>query len=488
MLISRLFLRRFSSSSWTGNGFFSRCIPTSEYCSRQGKLVNLIGDYVSRSELFPTKQSLIVVSGAMRQYTADTRIPSIHFKQNSDFLYLTGLNTKEAAHTVLIILGPDQSSSSYQSYLFVPFSNQLALIWEGEGLIGSYYKPYLTEVTHFIEDINKLPKFLSSHLDKNIFLCRAGLELIPPTISGHRDNLISDKPSNPLSGHKTHPLSPFIDRLRLIKSPNEINAMRRTCAIGAKAVDSTRLWTQEQLKYNQNVYGIDGVNENQIAAKFEFEARSAGAVKPSYPPVVAGADRTTIIHYGANDKFVQSNEWILMDAGCEDIEGYISDITRCWPIIGADSSSKCRLTQALYEALTEVHQQIVKYLENRALETSLNDLYHLMCHLLGSVLAEFNLCKSGDQAALLADHFCPHHVSHYLGLDVHDTPTINRDINLEPGMCFTIEPGLYFRHDDPKIKPEFSGIGLRVEDNFIINSQGKPENLTKSVSQIFPTS
>lgn len=103
-----------------------------------------------------------------------------------------------------------------------------------------------------------------------------------------------------------------------------------------------------------------------------------------------------------------------MDAGCEDIEGYNSDITRCW-VIGSESANG-KLRHELYEALCEVHQQLIAAINEKA--SSLDNLFTLMCHLLGKLLIEFNVVPkstSTNESARFAYKYCPHHVSHYLG-------------------------------------------------------------------------
>lgn len=466
--------RLLSSAKIDSKSFFHRFIPQDEYVERQKRLVYMVSEYLKNDKNCSSQNGfIIVISGAHRIYVADTRIPSIHFKQNSDFLYFTGLNVKEAAHCCLVLLG---NHDQFDSHLFFPFFEKTHFIWEGAGLKGSYYANQIKSISNAQENIFKLSDFLIKNRDRNIFISRAGINLKPPSISGHATTEIV--PENPFKDIKTTNLSPFIDKMRLCKSPSEINCMRRSCVIGAQAMNSSIKWAQSQVSINKDRFGIDGVIESQIAAKFEFESRINGANKPSYPPVVAGDDRATIVHYCTIDKPVFPDQWILMDAGCEDIEGYASDITRSWPIIGTGKNSKYRLTKEIHHALQETQKDLIKFVENNMQSISLNDLFIAMCQGLSEVLIHFKLASKDREAVQLADHFCPHHVSHYLGLDVHDTPTINRDEKLANGMCFTIEPGLYFHHDDPKVPKDFQGIGIRVEDNFIITHDGVIENLT----------
>jgi len=98
-----------------------------------------------------------------------------------------------------------------------------------------------------------------------------------------------------------------------------------------------------------------------------------------------------------------------------------------------------------------------------------------MLALLGHVFEEIHLFKQPPSESELiheCDRLCPHHVSHYLGMDVHDTATVPRNIPLQSGVCFTIEPGVYIQRSNAKIHEEFHGIGLRVEDDILVTPSG----------------
>ena len=79
--------------------------------------------------------------------------------------------------------------------------------------------------------------------------------------------------------------------------------------------------------------------------------------------------------------------------------------------------------------------------------------------------------------------FCPHHVSHYLGMDVHDTPLIPRSLRLMPGMVCTVEPGIYIPQNRTDVPEEFRGIGIRVEDDILITNDNKVEVLTAACTK-----
>jgi Xaa-Pro aminopeptidase len=129
-------------------------------------------------------------------------------------------------------------------------------------------------------------------------------------------------------------------------------------------------------------------------------------------------------------------------AGCE-YGGYSSDITRTWPVNGRFSDSQ----KVLYEILLQVQLELMDTMFKEGGRT-LDELFDTMCLRLGKYLQEVNLIPrhlSGVDVARAAYSFCPHHVSHYLGMDVHDTPLIPRNIKLMPGMVCTVEPGKFVR-------------------------------------------
>ena len=447
------------------NDSFSPLISLQEHRDRQARLVHLV---LEKTRL--TKAALIIPS-SVECYQADTHIPLIHYKQNSDFTYFTGLNGVEAAGSVLILL---LDEDIYKSLLFVPFRTDHELTWVGPGLHSSVFKEKLQALSDKIENAKYVDSFISDEASKRrLFVSKAGL------------------PKNMQVSQEPEQLSPLIDQLRLLKSNAEFFAMKRTCSIGCESLKNTMEFTSSLVEANKTLHGLPGlVNESQIAGKFDYECKLRGGVKPAYPSVVAGSNRSTIIHYGSSNRFLKPDDWLLMDAGCEDIEGYNSDITRCWIINGStpsgdSSAAQSRLQAALFEALCEVHETLIQHTCNYSSERlSLDHLFTIMCALLGRLLIEFGVISkssSASDAARSAYKMCPHHVSHYLGLDVHDCPAVSRSIPLCPGMCFTVEPGLYFSDRHQELKKEFRGIGLRVEDDVIIEpSTGEVVVLTKS--------
>lgn len=190
-----------------------------------------------------------------------------------------------------------------------------------------------------------------------------------------------------------------------------------------------------------SIFGcVSGDTEHMINARVDFYCRMRGAQYLAYPPVVAAGNNANIIHYINNTQETKMGDLVLMDAGCE-YGGYCSDITRTWPTNGTFTKSQ----EILYEIVHLTQRGIYLAAENAKI-FSLDDLFDLMCSHLGKYLQDIvkpdKLSEMGSPRQI-GFRFCPHHVSHYLGMDIHDTPLIKRSRPVVPGMIFTIEPGMH---------------------------------------------
>lgn len=273
---------------------FSLIIPPSEYRQRQVRLVDLV-----RKKIGERQSCLLVVAAANRLYQADTKIPVTNYKQNAEFLYLTGLNTYEASGSILIILGGENEQNAI---LFAPQMASSQIVWEGLGLMSSEYVNWIEQIGCEVKDAQHVEQFVRDNLsDRHLFVAKSSVTL-------NKTDANNNVPSALLASSKS--LSPILDELRLNKSDNELLAMKRTCAIGANAMRSTMAWTADQTVRNSSEFNMPLVKESQIEAKFDFESRLNGAIKPAYPAVCAGANRSTVIHYGANNLFLSVDDWV----------------------------------------------------------------------------------------------------------------------------------------------------------------------------------
>lgn len=390
------------------------------------------------------KQHLIVIPSGTKKYISAS-IPYV-FRQNSDFLYLSGCLEQD---TILVL---EISEKSSKSIMFMRPKDKNAELWDGvrtgpENAIELFGVDQAFPVGNFQAYVEKFKNQQGSLVwydekgsdQKNL------AEIVNPT----RETIESP--------------TKFIHTLRWIKSDAELELMRRTCDIASNAINFT-------MKNSR-----PGIGEHQIFAEVDYQCRMNGATMLAYPPVVASGRNSTTIHYINNTQIVQDGDMVLLDAGCE-YGGYSSDITRTWPINGSFTEPQ----RVLYEIVLNLQNDLLKALLNPG-GLTLDDLFDTMCLLLGKYLQEVHLIpreKSGYELARAAYKFCPHHVSHYLGMDVHDTPLVSRSNKLIPGNVFTVEPGIYIASDRQDVPEEFRGLGLRIEDDAMVTENMKIEVLT----------
>lgn len=425
-------------------------IKKSEFQERRQKLIDQISTYVSERNP-DVKNHLIIIPSASKQYMSD-KIPYF-FRQNTDFLYLTGCLEPDSC----LILTTTNSPNQHNSVLFVRQKDDHSELWDGPRT-GPDNARDLFAVDQSLP-INELENYLHSYLksNKNFTLWYDFMNSIQIDVHKVMIDYLNYMRRKLWESPKI-----FIHRLRLIKSRAEIALMQESCNVASDAIVKT-------IKTS-----YPGINERQIFAKVDYECRMNGAEHLAYPPVVAGGNRATTIHYINNNQVVNDGEMVLMDAGCE-FHGYSSDITRTWPINGKFTSQQ----REIYEVVLNVQKHLIKLCENYP---TLDSLFDSMCLLLGKGLQEIGLIPKllNNQALIKAAYqFCPHHVSHYLGMDVHDTPLITRNVKIQPGMIVTVEPGVYINEKLQQIPKEYHGLGVRIEDDVLITEDG-PVVLTRN--------
>lgn len=279
--------------------------------------------------------------------------------------------------------------------------------------------------------------------------------LAPPTPTGYDlfarktdfdsvVRLLSDR-------RNTHSLQREMDQLRSRKSANEIKVMRHAGAISGAAMTETMRAVRP------------GMLESEAQAVFEYECARRGAARQAYVPVFASGRNALMIHYVRNDCVMHDREVLSVDAGCE-FAGYASDITRTMP-----TAADGRFTPAqrdLYEVLLRVLKGCTKLATARQ-GYSLSELHRRSVEMLSAELRAlgFSLGFGALERTLY-----PHYLSHWLGIDLHDTSTVERSTRLQEGMVFTIEPGLYVP-DDPAFPKAYRGIGMRVEDDVAVGDE-----------------
>ena len=200
--------------------------------------------------------------------------------------------------------------------------------------------------------------------------------------------------------------------------------------------------------------------EKDLAGFMDYRFRTQGCESSAYVPVVAGGTNANIIHYTANNLPLPPSSLCLLDAGGQ-YGNYITDITRTFPISAAFTSAQ----RDLYNAVLNTQRTCVS-LCRASSSISLDRLHEIAEKSLKDQLQGLGFDISGNAMEILF----PHHLSHYIGLDVHDTPGISRKQNLTKGMCVTVEPGVYVP-DGPRWPEAFRGMGIRVEDSVCVDEE-----------------
>jgi Xaa-Pro aminopeptidase len=253
-----------------------------------------------------------------------------------------------------------------------------------------------------------------------------------------------------------------LDDLRLIKDEDEIAHLRRAAAISVDAFRAALAASAPE------------VGEWELEAVLDGGFRRAGADGPAYETIVGGGSRACILHYVENRCRLGAADLVLIDAGAA-VGLYHADITRTWPVSGRFSAEQ----RAVYEIVESARSAAVAAVRPGA---TIAAVHAAAVAEMVAGLVELGVLE-GDPAELAAEEkhkpFYPHQTSHWLGLDVHDVGDYARagaSRVLEPGMVFTVEPGLYFR-PGAEGADRYQGIGVRIEDDVLVTAGGC-ENLT----------
>ncbi len=374
------------------------------------------------------------------------------FRTDNDFYYLTGF---EEPNSVFVL---KKEKKDFTYFLFVEPKDKEKEIWTGKRIgIEGAKQIYKADKSFIFSDFEiKLKQLLqdSTHIffplgkNKNLDLKITGLinEL-------KKSNRTGNKSPKDISDPRD-----IVHKMRLIKEPYEIDCLKTAARIAKEAHILAMAFTRPKLY------------EYEIEAIIEYRFRTLGSNGAAYPSIVGSGKNATILHYISNNKRIQNNDLILIDAGCE-YNYYASDLTRTFPVNKKFSPAQ----KAIYEIVLEAQ---LKSIEQMKPGKRFIDSHNKTVSVLVDGLKEVGLLKGSKENIIkrgLYKRFFMHKVSHWLGLDVHDAgPYLDEkgnSIKLVPGMVMTVEPGIYIP-SDPDIPAKFRGIGIRIEDDILITKNG----------------
>ena len=409
---------------------------------------------INLSEKQP-KNSVLLIPGANTQYrNADS---AYAFRQDSNFYYLSGFCEPDSLMAII------NNDDGINSIIFVPPKDKLKEIWDGHraGPIGAV-KEFLFDKAYDNSEIdNMMPEILFG-CDQVLYPIGKKNGFDQKVIDWTTEASSKDRHSKSIN---ILDASSTIGNARLIKDDHEISLIKKACDISAEA----------HIEAMKNVKNAE--SEQSIESLYVYEFSKRGGRFPAYTPIVAGGENACVLHYIENNKKLNKNELLLVDAGCE-YEMYASDITRTYPISGKFSKEQLEIYKIVLDAMNAAIDKVKE--GNNIMEPQ-----EISEKIITNGLVELGLLH-GDPEELhkkgAFKDFYMHKIGHWLGLDVHDAGDYMEGddfMKFKPGMITTIEPGIYISRS-MDVDDKWKGIGIRIEDDILVTKDGN-ENLTKKV-------
>ena len=371
------------------------------------------------------------------------RQPGIAFpyRQDSFFYYLTGF---EESNSCLVL-----RKKSPSSILFVQEKSKERELWDGP-LLG----PQKAREELLVDDCLPTEKFKETLLDLlkdiiHIYRIRS----INTVFDYELDRVFAEEKTkypgrrNP---HRFLDARDLISKKRMIKSPFEIEQIRKACEVSTEA----HIQVMKACR--------PGLSERRLYGVFLQSIMSRQAVRESYGGIFASGDQALTLHYVENRKVCKDGELLLVDAGAE-WEYYASDLTRTFPVNGKFSQEQ----KTIYNYVLDIQKQLIQLVRPGATHRSIQTK---ALELMFFALKQEGFIKNKKDIK----NFYPHSFGHLLGLDVHDVTCLDEDektFTLQPGMTLTVEPGLYIPRSS-NAPEKFKGIGIRIEDDILVTEEG----------------
>lgn len=430
-------------------------------------------------------ERLVIPAGALKVRSNDT---DYRFRPHLAFAHLTGLGVDHEPNAVLVFEpvepseGDDGSDHEVTLY-FKPMAGRDTEEFYADARYGEFWigpRPDLDEFRVRLglrtKDLDELEVGVTKNAGAvevggtRIRLLRESDLNVDALVDTSRVNTGVDlEASDQLDADLTEALS----ELRLTKDDWEVAELRDSVAATISGFEDVVRALPQAVGHQRGERVVEGA----FFARARLEGNDLG-----YDTIAASGNNATILHWIRNHDRIDPGELLLLDAGVEADSLYTADITRTIPVSGTYTAVQRKVYEAVLAAadaafevvrpgirFRDIHQRAVTVLAE-----------HLDAWGLLPVSLEESLSPQGQHHR----RWMPHGTSHHLGLDVHDCAQAKRDLYLdgvlEPGMVFTIEPGLYFKNEDLAVPEEYRGIGVRIEDDVLVTETGV-ENLSAAL-------
>ena len=379
--------------------------------------------------------------------SADSTLP---FAQHRDILYLSGVDQEES----ILVLFPNASNPAHREVLFLKETSELIAIWEGEKLTKqTAFETSGIQTVYWLHQFPTIFKQMMSeasgiYLNTNEHL-RANTE-----VETREDRFIKQVKQD-YPAHQVHKSAPIMHKIRSVKEAIELDLMQTACNI-------TEAGVRRLLSFIK-----PGVWEYEIEAELAHEFLRKRSKGFAYTPIIASGKNACVLHYIENNQQCLDGDLILLDVGAE-YANYSSDLTRCIPVNGRFTTRQ----KAVYNAVLHVKNEATKLLVPG---TIMAEYHKQVGTLMEEQLVNLGLIsmediKNQDPAWPAYKKYFMHGTSHFLGLDTHDVGLWHEPI--AANMVFTVEPGIYIPAE---------GLGIRLEDDVVVQASGAPFNLMGNI-------
>jgi len=375
---------------------------------------------------------------------------TLNFEQHRDIFYLSGADQEES----ILLLFPDAINEKHREILFVRETNDHIAIWEGPKLT----KKKATEVSgiatiYWLTDFEKVFFDLMTEADTIYFNTNEHYRQAVTTQT-REDRFIQDCKQK-FPAHQTAKSFPILQEIRGVKEPEEIALMQKACDITEKGF--------------RRLLGFvkPGVWEYEIEAELLHEFIRNRSKGFAYTPIIASGGNAIVLHYIENNLRCKDGDMLLMDVAAE-YANYSSDLTRTIPVNGKFTERQ----KAVYQAVLRVKNEATKMLVPSTIWAE----YHkevgkiMTSELLGLGLLDKADVQNEEKDWPAYKKYFMHGTSHHIGLNTHDYGGLKTP--MKANMVFTVEPGIYI----PK-----ENMGIRLEDDVVIQEKGEPFNLMANI-------
>lgn len=380
-------------------------------------------------EQLPEESIAFFFSGSAPYRSLDEKYP---FTVNRHFYYLTGLDKEDM--TLMLV----NHNGVTMEYLFIEPFNELEAKWVG-GRMSEVEASKISQVNAVLQNQDFLPT-LQTFLHRTMNQYDEVMLYVDLHTQEYNQETTETKFAQQVKSYFPHAhvanVYPYIAQLRLVKDDEEIETLKRS-------IETTRLGIESMMKHAE-----PKMMEYELEAYFDFELKRHNA-DHSFPSIIAGGKNATILHYGENNTRIKDRSLVLCDLGAAH-EHMCADITRTFPINGKFTKRQAEI----YDIVLRGNKMIIDATKPGMTLAQLN---RMLVKFYQKELKEVGLLSHGKT---VSDYYW-HGVSHMLGLDTHDVSLA--DYQLQEGNVFTVEPGLYIEEEN---------IGIRIEDNVLVTSDG----------------